>query len=857
MNFLFVAFLFFFSVAAAHLLPDNEYVFLGSQLTESEVTQLVAVMRARYKSNLVNEKYHTFFSRVEKLVRDNLATTRITRDLLPGAFERLASEYDAAVELKNQNLQQQQQQRQQQNPELPTFKELATFRKLLSVDEDEIDEDDLDSEDFVDEGTASESSYSSEYSITDYGNNIKAITRGGNGNHKHCESGREVVQLSTDKMPDLSTLHPEFSLYVNEEEGSLRFTVEVPYIPFDARYIISFDPIEHAAETPLSCSSDYEGKNSSSALKSKNLWGHAPNANYRDAFTSKKDFAAYYASPESKWIPQASGCSHVKYGATFSIEELTNCADSVGKFAIGLTDVPNNANAIAMFGVVWISLLQPSTYSQTTHNDTLKNAIVVAKWAHQFSITLDQHDSKIILTDSANGGIRSKINHKPTIARESLGAKQRPRSVTILRRASITKDGFLELNLQTQFDASSSHHCRAKNLTLAHIGWTEFELAEAPIHGETGAYCFNVKNPSDGKESSVMLQNWRVRSKLALQVYDGDFVLLFCYLNPETDEQCDESNAVHRTTLGVRMSNSEASLEKTEEISFHNEITQHVSLSQSVENEVDAEANEGAEMSSRVHTGQYESGQRACMQSYVVGPKKITSHVELKLIEAWLCTIDDSTMSKENAEKSICTAGSHFVRLAWTEENSTTMFVNDALHVAVYHPGAYGLLSVGVCFDVNARFVDSNNRSVIEKNQRYEAKVKMQPATMRRTGPMHVASMFSFVQRLVADKNREYDPAIESLCAHAIDQSLQSAPFVMSKLRKSLDKARESGLDVSVKAHEFSVQPSEDDDSILSDFDNAIALVITFLAMFLFAVLLYMCFVGSSRLQIFASRQSI
>lgn len=834
-----------FSLATEHRLPDEEYIFLASKLNETEVVQLVEFFQTNVFTPQTNEKYPHFLNRVEKLVRGSLRTTRVTRALLPEAFDRLAAEYDAELDKKEQPL-----------PERDVSRDFATMRTLLSIDDDsqldETDEELEDSKDFVDTGTeSSESSYSSEYSVTDYGNSVKAITRGGNGNHKHCESGREVMQLQTDKMPDLSTVHPTFSLYVDEEEGALRFTVEVPYIPFDARYIISFDSIEHASEVPLSCSSDYEGKNSS--LKTKNIWGHAPNANYRDAFTSKKDFAAYYSSPESKWTPQASGCSHIKYGATFSVSELTKCADSDGKFAIGLAEVPNKAKAITMFGVVWISLLQPSSYSQGSHNDTLKNAVVVAKWAHQFSITLDEHDSKIILTDSANGGIRSKIKHLPTIAKESLGAKQRPRSVTIMRQASITKDGYLELKLQTQFDSSSSRHCRPKNLTLAHIGWTEFEMVESPIHGDSGAYCFNIKNPADGKESSVMLQNWKIRSKLALQIYDGDFVLLFCYVNPETDEQCDESNAIHRTSLGVRMSNSEASLEKTEEISFHNEITQHVGLDQTNTAEDDEDQQE---ISSRVHTGNFQSGQRACMQSYVVGPKKVTSHVELKLVEAWLCTVED-TASKTDTEKSICSDGSHFVRLAWTEENSTETFVNNALNVSVYHPGAYGLLSVGVCFDVNARFVDANNRSVVEKNQRYEAKVRMQPATIRRSGPIHIAQMFSFIAQLSANKQREYDPAIEALCAHAEDQSQQSAPFVTSLLRKSLDKAKASGQDTTIKAHEFYVLPNDVDDPVLSDLDNAIALAIMFVSMILFSVLLYFCFIGSNRLQLFASRISV
>lgn len=834
------------ALCVEHKLADNEYLFLGTQLNETEIVMLIKHYQTQYVVKAIDERFDTFQQRVETFVRESLPIIRITRELLPEAFDRLATERDERTD--NDSAQTARIAAKQ------SVESFATFRKLLSFDDDESEDNDVDTADrseeaegsanFIDEPDSSETYSSSEYSVTNFGNSLKAITRGGNGNHKHCDSGREVLQLSIDKFPDLSTMHPDFSLYVDEEQATVRFTVEVRYIPYDARYIFSFDSIEHASAVPLSCSSDFEGEGVTQ--KSKNLWGHAPNANYRDAFFSKQLYPAYYSSPESKWIPHAKGCSHVEYGATFSIEELTSCSDSDGRFAVGIT---KNAKAVTLFGVVWISLLQPSNLSLAPHNDTLQNAIVVAKWAHPFSLTIDQHDSKLILTDSANGGIRSTIKHQPTIARESLGARQRPRSVTLLRQASIIKDGFLELNLQTQFDSQHKHVCVARNLTLGHIGWTEFEIVETSSKGDAGAYCFNSKDPVNGQESYVVLQNWKLRSKQALQVYDGDFVLLFCDIDPQTDDTCDESNAIHRTTLGVRMSNSESPLEKTEEISFHNEITQHVSLVRD-DNEPDQ-----TELSSRVHTGSFESGQRACMQSYVIGPKKITSYIELKLIEAWLCTVEDQT-SKDATQTSICPDGSHYIRLAWTEDNSTELFVNKAMNVTVYHPGSYGLLSVGVCFDANARFVDANNRSVIVKDQRYEAKVKMQPATVRRGGPMHIAPMYPVLEHLSLDKEREYDPAIQAVCAHAEDQSQQAGVFVTSKIRKSLDSAKAKGEDVTVQAHEFHVTPSDVDDPILSEFDNAVALVIMFFVVLLFAVLLYYCVVSASRMPLFATRAS-
>ena len=797
---------------AAHvqLHEDYEYLFFIDELNADEFAQISALFFERMVKAKDPKQRSLERNRVVQMLHDQAKIIRVTRQNLPSAFERLVKKADDE-ELKKKE--------EAKNAEegVKSISNFITSRKLLALDDEEVDDDAVD-----------------EAEIGSLSGEAKAIIRGGNGNHKHCESGREVAQLATDKIPDLSTLHPALNLHIDEEEGTIHFTVEVPYIPFDARYVISFDPIEHSAENPLTCSSNYEGELNSTEQHSKkaNIWGHAPNANYRDAFSSKKEFAAYYSSPQSKWLPQASGCSHVKYGATFTVSELTECSDGEGNFAIGLSQLATSieSSAVSMIGIVWVSLLQPSSDSQLPGQDTLENAVVVAKWAHPFSLTIDERDSKIILADSANGGIRSVIEHTPIYAKDSQGSTERPRAATIMRKASITKDGLLELNLQTQFAVDDGEECEASSLSLAQILWREFEMAEAPVHDSPGAYCVKVKNP-DGKEEQVVLQDWRIRSKKPLDVYDGDFVLLFCdFDSKETDNTCDETNAIHRTTLGVRMSKENS--ETTEQIAFHSEITQHVSVS---------------DEETKVHSGAYDSGDRACMQSYVIGPKQLTSQIEVKIVEAWLCTSNDGDDKTSNKDELQCKTRPHAVQLVGTNPNTTEVVLNSARNVTVHHPGVYGLLSVGVCFDVNARFIDGSNRSVIEKNQRYESKVKMQPATIRRIGAIHITPMFFTVERLIEETDRSYDVSIEALSTHAEDQSLQAAPFVAAVLRKTIDSARESGLVEETHAHEFKVLPTDVDDPVVSETESAVAIALTLLIMLAFGLILYFCVLSSNR----------
>jgi len=833
-------------VCAREFHNPNSYFFTAAQLTPDELDQLVALYAA---PSIAEQPDMTDFimERVRATVLRSLNKIRVTSSLLPAAFTRLVEAQEKAQEKPSPV-----------SSPSPTRTPGFQKRRLLSLGNDVFStgSEDSDNIDITFKEADSDSSSSSSLDIDHV--QPRPVVRGANGNHKHCESGNEVKQLQTDAFPDLSTVHPFLSVHVDEEEGTIHFTVEVPYIPFDARYIISFDPIEHAAEKGLACSSNYEpdtpqfddkeaesssssSSDSSGELRARktpvSIWAHAPNANYRDAFNSKQLYPAYYSDPDSKWLAQANGCSHVKYGATFTIAELANCSDAENRFALAITELAttDEASAISIMGVVWISLLQPSSANDL---DTLDNALVVATWAHPFALTVDDRDSKIIIVDSANGGLRRAIDHMPVVATDSTGSIDRPRTMTLLRSATLV-DGLLEVHLQTQINVPDDEACVPRNLTLHQITARELELKSMPPSlDDSGAYCV-VTSEADEQKTYVMLQNWKLVAKAGARVIDGDFVLLFCYETDfAADAVCDEGNAVHRTAIGLRISREKS--ESNEAISFNSEITQHVALSE-------------PDKIAKVHVGDFQSGQRVCMQSYVIGPKQLTSQIEVQLLDAWLCVLPTGTVVADNAL--VCEQSEHYVKLVWRRSNdSTEVLVDKTRDVVVQHPGAYGLLSVGVCFDANARFTDSQNRSLIQSHQRFESRLRMQPATIRRNGPIHIMPMYPTLAELARGPSRAYDPSIGSLSQYAEEQSLQAKPISEAVFRQTLHQARLSGAVVETHGHEFNVVPEDVDEPFLSEDETAGGLVLVFIVMVAVALIIVCWLALPQRMREIASR---
>ena len=203
----------------------------------------------------------------------------------------------------------------------------------------------------------------------------------------------------------------------------------------------------------------------------------------------------------------------------------------------------------------------------------------------------------------------------------------------------------------------------------------------------------------------------------------------------------------------------------------------------------------------------------------------------------------------------VCEQSEHYVKLVWRRSNdSTEVLVDKTRDVVVQHPGAYGLLSVGVCFDANARFTDSQNRSLIQSHQRFESRLRMQPATIRRNGPIHIMPMYPTLAELARGPSRAYDPSIGSLSQYAEEQSLQAKPISEAVFRQTLHQARLSGAVVETHGHEFNVVPEDVDEPFLSEDETAGGLVLVFIVMVAVALIIVCWLALPQRMREIASR---
>ena len=622
---------------------------------------------------------------------------------------------------------------------------------------------------------------------------------GENGDFKHCENGREVSQLSVDVFPDLSLVHPSVKLQLDEIDGSFAFSAELPYLPFDAKYLVSFQSeLSDVASERDRCGSHYsqqfERLASASSLTPGMKWGHAPNANYEDAFSSSERFGAYYQSPDSYWAAAPAGCSHFILSADFSMDALIQ--DCVGpETTLALTTLADGVLAVS--GKLSISVVKAAQFEEFDETGW-KDGELVATWTHPFVILVDEFDSKIAVLDSANGGLRTRIQHA-TNSRWHENSLQRVE--TVVRSARVNHDK-LQLVLQTViYDApDKTAHVHVRNMTLAHIGKSKhhhgtFSLQLADESSEE-PYC--IDEPTGLHR--LTLQNWHLVSTENSPVYDSDFVLLFC--DQEATVACDESEAMHRSTLSIRISSPRVF--DNNPLAFHSEITQHL-LSE-----------ENNQLLPAPLTEAIESGSRVCMETYVIGPKQLTSQLDVELVSAWLCTDDNYETSETEL---LCSERPHSVQLAGEGVSNTTQ---SRLNVTVVHPGLYGMMSVAVCFNSDARFTDELERSVVETNQRYESHIRMKSATLRRQGPVVLKAVFAALSAAAQVENRK--------SSHLKSQNLQKGAFASYGLEKALASSRVRGLSTETHAHRFEINPRQEDVHVVSGMQATLAVVIIVLS---------------------------
>lgn len=408
----------------------------------------------------------------------------------------------------------------------------------------------------------------------------------------------------------------------------------------------------------------------------------------------------------------------------------------------------------------------------------LDAAVHSTDWTVPFSLYLDERDSSVVLYQTPEAPNSAPIH-------------------VLARSISVDPLDKLSIVVQTQ---------QAKEQA------TTLRLGEIFAHGHEPSFELDIDEESDTPyvaEKSVVVQNWRLSSHSAQGLFDGDFTLHLC---SSRSDACDKGHHDHAVKLSVRIaSGGSGSHLKAEGKVLHSEITQH------------------DETATMVETS-FESGSRACMQTYVIGPEDVTGKLSLELDEAWLCVDADDLPEDQLA----CPSASHRVQLFGSSTGDGAL----ARNVTVHYPGAYGPTSVGVCFDANALFPDDRHVSVIRRNQRYETLVRIGYRQFRTPAHEFVPLKGSLFATVNATR-RSDELGLASL---SLSQSLQAGPFSRYRLAKALETSRELGKLAESHAHLFDVEPEERHLHNMNNSDAATALGVIFVTLICFIfVVVYLC----------------
>jgi len=396
-------------------------------------------------------------------------------------------------------------------------------------------------------------------------------------------------------------------------------------------------------------------------------------------------------------------------------------------------------------------------------------------WPAPFSVYVDSRDSLVAMY---------QLPSRPSAERVGVFA----------REISVDARNMLGLMVQTRQPKDDAVTLKLDSI-FAHEHEPSFEL---DIDAQS--------DPPYVAEGDVVVQNWRLSSHGVSELFDGDYTLHFC---SSRSDLCDQGRYDHAVRLLIRIANGDAGEHFSADSKLHSEIAQQLEL----HNE------------QRMYEGEYESGHRACMQTYVVGPQELTSKLHMELLEAFVCV----DRQNEPTDRLACPGSAHAVTLVQTNATSPHQ-PRRGLNVTVHQPGAYGPMSVAVCFRVDGLFRDDSNVTVVRAEQRYETRVRIGAAQFRTA-----SHYFDAAGRGASELLAGLEETDELGFADQIrSQSLQHGPFSRYRLAAALEAAQDEERVVEKHAHLFRVAPSEEYLHNVNDADAATGLGLIFLTLLCF-----------------------
>ncbi len=324
-----------------------------------------------------------------------------------------------------------------------------------------------------------------------------------NGKHANCAPA-DVDRLQTGEQLDIDAVAPELVVQIDERTASLRFVVTAAYLPRDAFYRVSVGTDDACASRALLPDAD-EHDAAIDLARRPSIWGHAPNALYRDAFTNADQFGAYYIEPTSLWRADADGCARVRFETVLGFDELVQrCGAQLASLADG--------DVAALATQVTLQLFE------------LQIGVHEHQWHAPLALYVDVADSLVLLQQSFD---------RPSAPYEA--------PLLLMRDVRIDRAGALGLVLQSSVARESGVLLDMRADPVAHGDEPSFEIDRLDVDA--------APRPRDDR----MTQDFHLASTAvpAHGVYDGDFLLQFCN---SRSTRCNRGlSADHTARLLVRI----------------------------------------------------------------------------------------------------------------------------------------------------------------------------------------------------------------------------------------------------------------------------------------------------------------
>jgi len=573
---------------------------------------------------------------------------------------------------------------------------------------------------------------------------------------------------------------PTAKVAFDEEAGTIVFTVDVPYLPLDAAYLLSFEPFTNSGDRVASKSDLLHAPGGCQNLpplkgteKYVDVWAHSPNAFYNAsaiprAVTTRG--GAYATANGWKFTPTS--CARGKYTWATKVHTLKHCTSADGAILVAVD--ASSKNVAVVSGTLWLNLLWP--------NGNDGENIRYMQWPFSFALYVDTFESKIGIIDSVrrtNSILRADADSKVKIA-----AAQKAAAAVVVSGAASEALPFIGVQWTTfttlvdswftpehdgenttvsdsrglrirvrvtststtsETDMSIAAKYAPKNTVSAIVKtldlpttktatYGEFKVEHVPIAGDTEIQCVRDSSRVECYHNVTFLLTPNY-----IEVYQGSFDVYLC----SDGVNCEILNVDHSIHIDVAVTDPSADIEEVDQLQIS--VSAHLNSASAARLDENAAA--------------FDGGDRVCIQSYAVGPPQLTQSIDLRTISAWLCA-DDKPESKEESpalptlldskltdsdefvpQKYLksratpstgCSSRKHRIQLVGSKDKQESEIV--ALHygVTVHEPGSYGSWSTAVCFNSSTIFYDSAGNSVHRPHQYVQTEVVAVPTEKRR-----------------------------------------------------------------------------------------------------------------------------